>query len=100
MASQAQLRANRLAMLPFERLDSRRPKLFSGLKQSVVEIVQQRELVSLLVRRQLKSRYKDSSLGFLWSLIRPITLLLIYYVAIGQFLGAARAIPEFAITPV
>jgi ABC-2 type transport system permease protein len=97
MASQAQLRANRLAMLPFERLDSRRPKLFSGLKQSVVEIVQQRELVSLLVRRQLKSRYKDSSLGFLWSLIRPITLLLIYYVAIGQFLGAARAIPEFAI---
>lgn len=97
MASQAQIRADRLARLPFERLDSRRPKLFAGLKQSIVEIFQQRELVRLLVQRQLKSRYKDSSLGFLWSLIRPITLLVIYYVAIGQFLGAARSIPQFAI---
>jgi ABC-2 type transport system permease protein len=32
-----------------------------------------------------------------WSLVRPLTLLLIYYVAIGQFLGAARSIADFAI---
>jgi len=97
MPSQAQIRADRLDRLPFERLDSRRPPLFRGLILSVAEVFAQRELVSLLVRRQLKSRYKDSSLGFLWSLIRPVTLLLIYYVAIGQFLGAARSIPQFAI---
>src|SRR5690606_5295180 len=34
---------------------------------------------------------------FGWSLIRPIVTLIIYYVAIGQFLGAARSIPDFAI---
>lgn len=51
----------------------------------------------MLIRRELKARYKDSSLGFLWSLIRPFTLLLIYFIAIGQFLGAARVIPDFAI---
>jgi ABC-2 type transport system permease protein len=56
-----------------------------------------RELLDLLVKRELKSRYKDSALGFLWSLIRPLTQLLIYYIAIGQFLGAARSIPDFAI---
>ena len=30
-----------------------------------------RELFVLLVRRELKARYKDSTLGFLWTLIRP-----------------------------
>ncbi len=54
-------------------------------------------MLSLLVRRDLKSRYKDSTLGFVWTLVRPLTQLLIYYVVIGKFLGAERGIPEFAI---
>ena len=41
--------------------------------------------------------YKYSSLGFMWSLVRPLTQLAIYYVVLGQFLGAARGIPDFAI---
>lgn len=56
-----------------------------------------RELLQLLVRRELKVRYKDSTLGFLWSLLRPLALLVVYYVALGKFLGAERAIPDFAI---
>lgn len=51
----------------------------------------------LLVRRDLKSRYKDSTLGFVWTLIRPLTQLLIYYIVIGKFLSAERGIPDFAI---
>jgi ABC-2 type transport system permease protein len=73
------------------------PGLLSGTGFAVRSIWEQRELLGLLVRRELKSRYKDSSLGLLWSLLRPLTQLLIYYVAIGQFLGAQRAIPQFAI---
>jgi ABC-2 type transport system permease protein len=68
-----------------------------GLTYAVRAIVAQRELLGLLVRREIKARYKDSSLGLLWSLLRPLTMLLIYYVAIGKFLGAERSIPEFAI---
>jgi ABC-2 type transport system permease protein len=49
------------------------------------------------VRREVKARYKDSSLGIIWSLLKPLTMLLVYYVAIGKFLGAERSIPEFAI---
>ena len=70
---------------------------FSGTARSLREILAQRELLRLLVHRELKSRYKDSSLGFLWSLLRPLSILIVYYVAIGKFLGAERAIPEFAI---
>lgn len=71
--------------------------LFRGSGQSLREIAGQRELLGLLVRRELKARYKDSTLGFLWSLLRPLTVLLVYYIAIGEFLGAARSIPQFAI---
>ncbi|WP_235933809.1 ABC transporter permease [Agromyces humi] len=56
-----------------------------------------RELLGRLVSRELRAKYKNSSLGILWSLIRPLAQLLIYYIAIGQFLGAARSIPDFAI---
>ncbi len=50
-----------------------------------------------LIRRDLKSRYKDSVLGIFWSLARPLTQLLIYYLVLGKFLGAERGIPDFAI---
>lgn len=68
-----------------------------GTADSVRGVWRYRELLDLLVRRELKSRYKDSALGFLWSLIRPLTQLLVYYIAIGKFLGAERSIPDFAI---
>jgi ABC-2 type transport system permease protein len=69
----------------------------AGPKYSVRALWNNRELLSLLVRREIKARYKDSSLGFVWSLLRPLTQLLIYYVAIGKFLGAERNVPDFAI---
>ncbi|QHC59475.1 ABC transporter permease [Rathayibacter sp. VKM Ac-2760] len=68
-----------------------------GFIASLLEILRHRELLRLLVGRELKSRYKDSSLGFVWSLVRPLIMLLIYYVAIGQILGASRGVPNFAI---
>jgi len=71
--------------------------LIAGPAYSLRALAANRELLGLLVRREIKARYKDSSLGLVWSLLRPLTQLLIYYVAIGQFLGANRLIPEFGI---
>lgn len=68
-----------------------------GALRSVAEIFGHREMLGLLVRRDIRARYKDSALGLVWSLVRPIVQLLIYYVVIGKFLGAERGIPEFAI---
>jgi ABC-2 type transport system permease protein len=97
MTSKAQERADRLSTLPFQTSTSAGGGVIGGLWGSIKEVLAHRELLDLLIRRELKARYKDSSLGFLWSLIKPLTMLLIYYVAIGQFLGAARGIPDFAI---
>ncbi len=71
--------------------------LIAGTAYSIRAMWSNRELLNLLVRREIKSRYKDSSLGLVWSLLRPLTQLLIYYVAIGKFLGAERHVPDFAI---
>lgn len=65
--------------------------------ESLKEIISHRGLIFLLVKRDVRARYKDSAFGMLWSLVRPITQLLIYFVVIGYFLGAARGIPDFAI---
>ncbi|WP_019179494.1 ABC transporter permease [Microbacterium yannicii] len=54
-------------------------------------------MLDLLIKRDLKARYKDSALGFLWALARPLVQLAIYFVVLGHFLGAARGIPDFAI---
>jgi ABC-2 type transport system permease protein len=97
MTNQAIERAERLATLPFESSGPSSSRAVGGFISSVKEIFGQKELLNLLVRRELKSRYKDSSLGFVWSLIKPLTMLLIYFVFIGQVLGAARGVPDFAI---
>lgn len=95
-SSEAQARNARLSEEPWQTSESAR-SLFTGTVRSLRDIAAQRELLGLLVRRELKARYKDSSLGFLWSLLRPLSILIVYYVAIGKFLGAERAIPDFAI---
>lgn len=60
-------------------------------------IFTQRELLGLLIRRDLKARYKDSALGFFWSLVKPLLQLAIYFVVMGHFLQAAKGIPDFAV---
>jgi len=47
-----------------------------------------RELWWQLVRKELKVRYKRSVLGFVWTMINPLFLLLVYSVAFG-ILGTA-----------
>jgi ABC-2 type transport system permease protein len=92
----AEERERRIGSLPME-TTARASRFLSGTFISISEIWGRRELLLLLVRRELKARYKDSSLGIVWSLIRPLAQLLIYYFAIGQILGAARSVPSFAI---
>ena len=89
-------RARRLSQLPFTTVTTR-PGLFKGAGTSLIELWSRRELLSQLVGRETKARYKDSSLGLAWALFRPLMQLLVYYFAIGEVLGAARGVPSFAV---
>ncbi len=68
-----------------------------GFGGDVADIWSYRELLGNLVRKELKVRYKDSVLGFMWTLVRPLLQLFVYAVAIGIFLGAGRSIPDFGV---
>ena len=86
----------RLDAAPFTTTDARGLELpVRGGK--LREIFERRDLLGLLVRRDLQARYRDSVLGFVWTLIRPIVQFLMYYLVLGQFLRAAEGVPQFAI---
>jgi ABC-2 type transport system permease protein len=102
MDQQRKLRAQEIASEPM-RPAGPRHGFFSGTFESIRDVWSHRELLDQLIRREVKARYKDSVLGFFWSLAKPLAMLLVYYIAIGKFLGAARTpghpggIPDFAI---
>lgn len=50
-----------------------------------------KELLANLVKRELKSRYKDSTLGFCWSILNPLFLALIYVIFLRLLIG--RGVP-------
>ncbi len=63
----------------------------------LVDVVRQRYLLRLLVRREISARYQGSALGLLWSYVNPLSQFLIYYVVIGLLLGLHEDVPNFAI---
>jgi len=61
------------------------------------ELIMARSVIYALVRRELKSRYRGSFLGFAWALGKPISMLLVFSLIIGEILGASRSIEYFAL---
>ena len=50
-----------------------------------------RELIRNLVTKDLKLKYRDSVLGFLWSLANPLLLILVYSFVFGHILRGGPA---------
>jgi ABC-type polysaccharide/polyol phosphate export permease len=57
-----------------------------GLTRHVSELIASRELLANLTLRELRSRYKRSVLGWTWSLINPLSNVVIYSVVFSLFL--------------
>lgn len=54
----------------------------------IKELLQYRTLLYALVERHLHSRYRGSVLGFFWSLLNPLTLMLIYTIVFHYYMRA------------
>ena len=70
---------------------SKRPNPIERLKH----VWLYRELLANLVRKELKVKYKDSVLGFMWSLLNPALQIGVYSLVFGVIFPAG--IPMFAI---
>lgn len=60
-----------------------------------VEVVRYRSLVANLVAKDLKVRYKSSILGFFWSLLNPLLMMLVFTFVFTQLLGETT--PDFPV---
>lgn len=60
----------------------------SSLKSSVLSPWKHRDLILNLAKREVQSRYRGSWLGFLWSIITPVLLLLVYMFVFGVIFQA------------
>src|SRR3954463_7058328 len=55
-------------------------------RERLVRIFKYHELLVGMVRKELKVKYKNSVLGFAWSLLNPLLVLVVYYVAFSLIL--------------
>lgn len=66
-----------------------------SVRQRLSEMWRYRELLGTLTRKEFKVQYKDSVLGFLWSLFNPAVTLITYFVVFQVILKSGT--PVYAI---
>lgn len=59
-----------------------------GHSNGLLDIPRWGFLLNLLVKKELRVRYRGSALGMVWSYVKPAVQLVVYFVAMGQFLGS------------
>lgn len=89
----ATLNVNRISRTAHKQLTIVSPKV--NLRQRVGAIWRYRELLVGMTRKDLRVQYKDSILGFLWSLVAPAVNLIVYYIVFQVILKSGT--PRFAI---
>lgn len=67
------------------------------------DVLRSRFLLKLLVDKEIKVRYRGSVLGLLWSYVKPGVQFIVFYIALGVFLGLEQSarnpdgLPNYAI---
>ena len=68
-----------------------------GHGAGLLDVLNRRYLLSLLVRKEVQVRYRGSVLGWLWSYVKPVTQFLVFFIALGVFLKLNASIPNYPI---
>lgn len=70
-----------------------RPGKGSGL----IDVFRRRYLLSLLVHKEVRVRYRGSVLGWAWSYVKPACQFLVFFLALGVFLQLNGSVPNYPI---
>ncbi len=68
-----------------------------GRGRGLLDVLERRYLLKLLVRKELRVRYQGSFLGLLWSYVKPAVQFAVFYFALGVFLQQNEAIQDYAV---
>jgi len=77
-------------------LHPEQPLVVQGRGSGLAEVVRRRFLLTLLVRKELRVRYRASVLGLGWSYVKPAVQFLVYLVGMGVILKQ-RAIGDYPV---
>src|SRR5665213_351476 len=75
--------------------DARVVRSRTGVVERFRRIVTYHELLVGMTRKELKVKYKNSILGFAWSMLNPLLYLIVFYIAFVKILGSG--VPAFPI---
>ncbi|PPK97754.1 ABC-2 type transport system permease protein [Kineococcus xinjiangensis] len=68
-----------------------------GRGRGLLDVLQRRYLLRLLVRKELRVRYQGSALGLLWSYVKPAVQFCVFFFALGVFLKVGQDVENFAV---
>lgn len=83
--------------------DAERALVTPGTGNGLADVFRSRFLLKLLVRKELRIRYRGSVLGLLWTYVKPGVQFVAFYVALGVFLGLEQSpsnrggLPNYAV---
>ncbi|MFD0482959.1 ABC transporter permease [Kineococcus sp. GCM10028916] len=73
------------------------PLVAPGHGSGLLDVVRYRYLLKLLVRKEMRVRYRGSVMGLLWSYVKPGVQFAVFYFAMGEFLKLNESVPNFAV---
>ena len=73
------------------------PLVAPGHGRGLLDVVRDRYLLKLLVRKEMRVRYRGSVMGLLWSYVKPGVQFAVFYFAMGEFLKLNESVPNFAV---
>lgn len=68
-----------------------------GASRGLFSVLARGHLLWLLVRKDMRVRYRGSVLGWVWSYLKPAAQFAVYYIAVGGFLRLNESMPNFPI---
>lgn len=68
-----------------------------GRGRGLADALNNRYLLKLLVNKEIQVRYRGSVLGIVWSYIKPAVQFLVFYLALGIFLGLEKGLQNYSV---
>lgn len=62
------------------------------------EVLRYRDLIVLMVRRDIVTRYKRSVLGVIWTMLHPLGMMLVLTIVFSQLFGTTRAFSAYLLS--
>lgn len=73
------------------------PMVVPGQGRGLLDVLDRRYLLQLIVRKELRVRYRGSVLGMAWSYVKPAIQFTVYFLALGVFLKMRDTVPDYAV---